>query len=195
MRRLGLLLFAACSAEIAPDTYFCGPEQLCPEGLACNGEDNVCTNPSNAKPFSCDLPFVDRTGDDQPTQGQQIADLACVSGVRELQNCLSEGDPGDWYQLLIPDNCNAVQIEARLSFAIAFEPAAIQLSSDGGTPVTVDGECANNPEQAGETARCFEMTVTNGSLQAIGVVHGDSANCDGACAFNRYTLSLQLSTP
>lgn len=193
LARLGLVVLAACSAEIAPDTYFCGPEQLCPEGLACNGVDNICTNPSNAKPFECDIP--DRTGDDEPAMGLQIADLTCVSGVRELRACLFADDPGDWFQFEIPDNCNAVQIEARLSFAVAFEPVSIQLSTEGGTPVTVDGPCENDFGDAGETARCFQMTVANGSRHAVGLVHSGVDNCDGACAHNRYTLSLQLSTP
>lgn len=192
MRYLVVLL-AACSAEIAPETYFCGPEQLCPEGLACNGVDNICTVPSSAQPFDCDIP--DRTGDDEPAMGLQLTDLACVSGVRELRACLFENDPGDWFQFDVPDNCTAVQIEARLSFATAFEPVAIELSTDGGVPNRVDTACAVESFDAGESTRCFEMTVSNGSRQAIGLVHAGELDCGGECAHNRYTLSLQLSTP
>lgn len=193
IRALLVLALGACSAEIAPETYFCGPEELCPEGLACNGIDNICTVPSKAQAFECDIP--DRTGDDEPAMGLQLADLTCVSVVRELRACLFEDDPGDWFQFDIPDNCNAVQIEARLTFPIAFEPVAIELSTEGGAPVGVDSPCEVQNQAAGEAVRCFQMTVANGTHHAIGLVHSGVENCDGACAHNRYTLSLQLSTP
>ncbi len=195
MRALLLIPLVACSADIAPGTYFCGPEQLCPEGMACNGADNICTVPSQVLPFDCGE-INDRPDDDLPEAGLQLAALECVSGVRELKQCLFEDDPGDWFQFDVPDNCSAVQIEARLTFPLAFEPVAIQLSTDGGPPVTVDTDCQFSAgENAGEISRCFEMTVSNGSHQAIGLVHSGVDNCDGACAFNRYTLNLQLSTP
>jgi hypothetical protein len=194
MRRAWLLLaLGACSAEIAPDTYFCGPEALCPEGLTCNGVDNICTVPSQAQAFDCDIP--DRTGDDAPAMGLPLGDLTCVSGVRELKQCLFDDDPGDWFQFDVPDNCNAVQIEARLTFPIAFEPVGIELSTEGGAPVGVDTPCEVQNQEAGQAVRCFQMTVANGSHHAIGLVHSGIENCDGACAHNRYTLNLQLSTP
>lgn len=193
MRALMLLALGACSADIAPDTYFCGPEELCPEGLACNGPDNICTVPSQAQAFECDVP--DRTGDDEPSTGLPLSELTCVSGVRELRACLFEDDPGDWFQFDIPDNCIAVQIVARLTFPIAFEPVAIQLSTEGSAPENVDAPCQVGNQDAGEDARCFQRTVANGTHHAIGLVHSGTQNCDGACAHNRYTLSLQLSTP
>ena len=37
LRALGLVVaLGACTADIAPSTYYCGPEGLCPDGLACN---------------------------------------------------------------------------------------------------------------------------------------------------------------
>ena len=40
-RLLFVLSVGACSPEIAAGTYFCGPEQLCPEGLVCDGIEDV----------------------------------------------------------------------------------------------------------------------------------------------------------
>lgn len=195
MRAMLLLLVGACSADIAPGTYFCGPEALCPDDMACNGFDNICTVPSQALPFSCgDIP--DRTGDDDPSMALALPDFECVSGVRELKACLFADDPGDWFQFDVPDNCTAVQIEARLTFPVAFEPVALQLATDGAAPVDVDGDCTvSTGDDAGAVSRCFQMTVPNGTHHAIGLVHGGRDNCDGECAFNRYTLNLQLSTP
>jgi len=194
MRAVLLFALVACSADIVSGTYFCGPEALCPDDLACNGIDNICTAPSQALAFDCDLP--DRTDDDTPATGFQLGELDCVSGVRELQACLFASDPGDWFQFEVPANCNAVQIEARLTFPLAFEPVGIQLSTEGGTPSDVDQDCTlSTGNDSGSTSRCFEMTVANGSQHAIGLVHSGRENCEGECAFNRYTLNLQLSTP
>ena len=195
MRALVVLLATgACSADIAPGTYFCGPDALCPDDMVCNGLDNICTVPSQAAAFDCDIP--DRSDDDAPAQGLQLSPLECVSGVRELKACLFAEDPGDWFQFDVPDNCTAVQIEARLTFPIAFEQVGIQLSTEGGTPVDVDAECTvSTGDDAGSLSRCFEMTVPNGTHHSIGLIHTGTADCEGECAFNRYTLSLQLSTP
>ena len=173
----------------------CGDTRACPDGLVCDAVEDVCTVPSQARAFDCEIP--DRTGDDAPTDGLQLTPaLECVSGVRELKACLFADDPGDWFQFDVPPNCTAVQIEARLTFPVAYEPVALQLSTDGSAPVTVDGECTvSTGDNGGSTSRCFEMVVANGSHHAIGMVHSGEANCDGDCAFNRYTLSLQLSTP
>lgn len=193
-RLLFVLSVGACSPEIAAGTYFCGPEQLCPEGLVCDGIEDVCTNPATAAPFECEL--TDRPDDNSPAAGLNLETLDCVSGVRELKACIFADDPGDWFQFDVPDNCSAVQIEARLKFPVAYEPVGLQLSTDNGAPTTVDTECTVSfGDDGGNVSRCFQMTVGNGSHHAIGVVHTDTLNCDGECAFNRYTLSLQLSTP
>jgi len=190
---LAILSVTACSADIAPGTYFCGPEESCPEGQVCNGTDNICTSPGNVSPFACDIP--DRTDDDSPATGLVLANLTCVSAPRNLRACLVDGDPGDWFQFDVPDNCNGVQIEARLTFPIAYEPVAMQLASNNGDPVDADSPCEVETQNAGEDVRCFRQTVDNGSHHAIGLVHSNTANCDGACAHNRYTLDFQLSAP
>jgi hypothetical protein len=193
---------AGCTPDIAPGSYLCGPEMLCPDGLACNGgvdddpstPDNVCVVPNQAQPFACGN--VDPAGDDTPDTGPSLGNLTCVSPVAERRNCLLSSDVGDWYQLDIPDNCVAVQIEARLSFPVAFEPVQLQIASDGGAPVPAETPCSTpSGDEDGSVVHCFKLTVQNGSHHALGVVHAGTQNCGGACANNRYTLAVQLSTP
>ncbi len=189
-----VLVFAGCTPVISSGTYLCGPEQLCPEGQACNGVDNTCVLPGLAQPFLCD--GSDPIGDDAPSAGQQLDNLACVSSVRERKGCLLQNDVADWYQLDIPANCTAVQIEARLRFPIAFEPVDMLISSNDGTPVPADTPCSSSTfADDGEAVRCFKLVVENGSHHAIGLTHQGSENCNGACANNRYTFTLQLTTP
>jgi hypothetical protein len=191
------LALLACTEEITPGAYLCGEEQLCPEGMACNGPDNVCVDNSQAQPFACnneDNP--DPPGDDAPADGLTVADLMCVSPIRESRGCLLASDPGDWYQFDVPANCVEVQIEGRLILPIAFEQIGMELVTEDGAPVRVDGDCEQNqlPDQ-GFTARCFKQTVTSGSHHALGLVHSGELDCGGTCNNNRYTLQLRLSTP
>lgn len=193
-----LLVFAlaGCTEEIAPGVYLCGEEQLCPEGMACNGPDNICVTAEEAQPFVCGEAVTDPSNDDVPTSGLPVTGLNCVSALRESRGCLLPNDLGDWFQFDIPGNCVAVQIEARVSFPVAFETVAMQLSTEDSTPTRVDVECAANQTPiAGQVARCFKMTVANGSHHAIGLVHSGERNCGGICANNRYTFELQLTTP
>lgn len=187
-------VLAACTPDIAPGAYLCGPEQLCPEGMACNGPDNVCVFAGNAEPFACGV--ADPPGDDLPGAGQVIDGLTCVSAIRETTGCLLPNDPGDWFQFDVPDNCVAVQVEVRMTFPVAFEHLALELSSDDGPGARVDGECATGlPADDGEVARCFKMTLANGTHHAVGVTHSNELHCGGGCANNRYRLQVQLSTP
>ena len=112
MRTLLVLLVGACSADIAPGTYFCGPEQLCPEGLTCDAVEDICTVPSQAGAFECEIP--DRTGDDEPAAGLLLQPaLDCVSGVRELKACLFVDDPGDLTEAsVLPAGLPRIAVEA-----------------------------------------------------------------------------------
>lgn len=190
---------AACTADIAPDTYFCGPERLCPEGLTCNDADNICTAPSNVEAFGCGkidgIPIPDMVGDDTPADGFDITNVNTCLVTRELRACLFADDPGDWVQFDLPAvSCSGTYtMTGRVTFAIAFEPLAIQLSTDDGPPQTVDVECDKATDSGGQTQRCFEVQLAGGSHYAIGVVHGNTANCDGDCAHNRYVLDLRMS--
>ncbi len=188
------VLLAACSADVAPGSYFCGPEQLCPEGQACNGVDHICVLPSKVQPFSCQNEN-DPMGDDSPSSGQVIANLACVSEVKETRGCLIGNDPGDWYQLDVPATCTAVQIQARVQFPVAFQPLGFQFSTSNGPASAVDSPCKATTQDDGEDIRCFAMTVTPGSHVAVGVVRTGDADCGGTCAHNRFLLDVQLSTP
>jgi hypothetical protein len=194
MRAVFALALAACTPDIAPATYFCGPEQLCPEELFCNPADNICTTEANVEAFNCGENVFDKVGDDAPATATPVSDVQCVSSV-QLKSCLLEGDPGDWFQLDVPDNCNGVQIEVQVAFPIAFEPIAMQLSIDDGMPVPVESECGGGGVSAGQDQRCFQQVVENGSHLAVGFLHAGVANCDGTCTQNRYTAALQLSSP
>jgi hypothetical protein len=192
---LALLALAACTPDIAPGSYLCGPEGLCPEGQACNGPDNICVLESQARPFECGN-VDDPAGDDQPGSGTTIANLSCVSVPTETRGCLRATDGQDFFQFDVPATCTAARVEASLTFPIAFQPLALVLSTAGGAAVPVDAPCPSSAATvAGEEARCFGQAVAAGGHYAFGVVRGEGGDCGGACRDNRYIFRLRLASP
>lgn len=184
------LAAAACTPDIAPGAYFCGPEQACPEGLACDAPDNTCVLPSLARPFTCNMDG----GDDAPSSGTVIRDLECVSGTRSVSGCLSDNDPADWYQFDVPPNCTAVQLEARLRFPLAFQGLGLLFSDANGPAMAVGGPCKFDDPDDGQELRCIELPLEPGGHYAVGVTRV-GPDCNGRCAFNRFALDLALATP
>jgi len=197
MRRVVLaVVLAGCAPDIAPGSYLCGPEQLCPEGQACNGPDNVCVNEAAVLPFECGMTYADVAGDDTPATGQVQGELPCVSPVRAVHGCLPASDPADFYQFTTPAACVAVEVTATLEYPLAFASLGIQFSTNGAPATAVEMPCpATRTPAEGHANRCFEMTLAPGMAYAIGVNRDDTADCDGACAYNRYLLDFALATP
>lgn len=195
MRALVLVGFAAaCTPEIAPGAYLCGPEQICPEGLACNGTNNICVTESAALPFACGDMHSEIPGDDAPASAQSLGELSCISLVRETAGCLPDGDVGDFYEFRVASNCTDARLRASVVYPIAFQRLVLQLGKVGETPMTIDSECPiSRATDAGDAISCLDAAVSSGSY-ILSVVADGTGDCDGTCKYNRYSLGLQVST-
>lgn len=190
-----LVFAAACSPDIAPGTYVCGPEEACPEGQQCNRATAVCVSPINAAPFACGDTNPDVPSNETPATAQSLGDLACVSLVAERRSCLPVGDTGDFYTFRIVDGCPTARLRASVVFPVAFERVVLQLAKQDETPVTVDTTCpANRTIDDGEGVSCLDAMVGSGTW-VLGVVPDGTGNCDNECRFNRYSVGLQVTTP
>ena len=190
---LALLALAACTPDIAPGSYLCGPEGLCPEGQLCNGPDNICVLVSEARPFSCGT-ATDPELDDQPGAGTVLANLPCVSVPSETHGCLLDDDGQDFFQFDVPAGCAAVRVEASVSFPIAFQPLGLVFSTAGGPAAPADTPCSSGAVP-GEDVRCFGQAVQAGGHYALGVVKDSGGDCSGTCRHNRYILRIRLAAP
>jgi hypothetical protein len=197
-----VLLLAACEPDIAPGSYLCGPEQLCPEGLACNGsvdpngdgKDNQCVVPSAAKPFECGSRNNEVPGDDAPATAQSLGELACVSLVRETRGCLPAGDVGDFYTFTVAAGCTNVRVNASVVYPVAWQELVLQLGKVGESPVTIDTPCAaSRAADEGDAVSCLQAPVAPGTY-TLGVIPAGTGNCDNECRFNRYGLAVQVTT-
>jgi hypothetical protein len=197
--RSALLLctLAACSPDIVPGSYLCGPERLCPDDQVCDGVTNICVLPNQAMPFACppQSTMSEIEPNDSGTSAQQISNLACVSRSAELVGCAKDLDGEDWFQFDTPSDCTAVGVTARLTFPLAFEVLALDLRDANGAIIATGEQCPQSEPDDGDEQRCVEKTLTPGGHYAVRVSRTGESTCDGACAHNRYTLTLALETP
>jgi hypothetical protein len=197
MRAAMFVMIAACTPDIAPGAYLCGPERACPEDLQCDGATNTCVLPSQATPFACAPPAVEHEPDNTPSQGFPISGLTCVSSQVITHACLTAGDGADWYQIPVPSTCTAVAIDLQVSYPIAFEPLAVDLfDATGSSSVGTGGACAHQTTiGAGDDGTCIHATLTPGATYALEIHTAGGGDCHGACNYNRYSLTLSLGTP
>jgi hypothetical protein len=190
-------LFGGCAPDIATGVYICGDEQLCPTGKTCNGADNTCVNIGTAEPFAC-LATELHEPDDTIAQAFPLPALGCVSTAFIDHGCLNVDDNANWYAFSVPDNCSAVEVDARIDFLSSSEILGLQLWTDSGASsamIGADTMCAAGVTAPGTDARCIKMTLAPGDSYGIVVAPTGDANCSGTCRFNRYQLTLQLATP
>ena len=200
-----LLVFAACTPEVATGVYACGPDELCPDGLACSrdavnkdGEHLVtglCVAPGAVKQFACGQQHADVANDDSPATARTLGDLDCVSTLREAKSCLPQNDTGDFYTLTVPANCPTGNLRAAVTYPVSWQRLVLQVAKVGETPATVDVKCPGIQDDDNPLAKsCLDAPVSPGNY-VIGVIADGTGNCDGDCKFNRYTLGVQITTP
>jgi hypothetical protein len=192
---LGLLAAGACTPDIAPGSYLCGPDQVCPDDQACDGPTNTCVLPSQVQPFACPTGATEAEPNNDATNAQRVVNLTCVSRTAEVIGCAKDLDGEDWFQFDVPADCTTVGIDARLTFPLAFEVLALELRSDTGATLATGEACFQAEPDDGDEQRCLEHTLTPGGHYAIRIARTGEGVCGGACAYNRYTLTLQLETP
>ena len=196
------LALAACTPDVVSGAYLCGPEKACPEGQTCNGEfdeasrlqEDTCVLQSLARPFSC-TPKIDLEPDDTMAEAYLIEDLGCVSAPFINDGCMLDAESADWVTFVAPAVCTAVEVEVRLSFPIAYEGLGFELwDVNANAKLASDGECKSGLD-TGRERRCLDYTLVPGSKYAVKVTPTGDGSCNGSCAYNRYTLSVQLATP
>ncbi len=204
MRAVYLLVLtvAACTPEVVSGSYMCGPDRTCPEGQTCNGEfdeaaglqQETCVLESLARPFSC-VPKIDLEPDDTMDQAFLIENLGCVSAPFVNDGCMLDAETADWVTFVAPSSCVAVAVEARLTYPIAYEDLGLELwDVTANVKLTTDEACKSNLD-TGRERRCLDYTLVPGTKYAVKVTPTGNGTCDASCAYNRYTLTVQLATP
>lgn len=197
------LAAAACTPDVVPGSYLCGPDQACPEGQVCNGTEDkdadliadTCVLPPVARPFAC-TPSANSEPDDTMATGYGVmVPKSCVGTVDLMQGCMAAGDAADWVTFVAPATCTALQVQARLEFPIANEDLTIELW-DADTNAMVSGDAACKQGVDGTTVRrCLDSVLVPGKTYGVQVKPTGEGNCGGDCGYNRYDLTLLFGTP
>ena len=183
-----------CTPDIGSGSYLCGPENECPEGQSCDGVDGTCVFTNTQRPFACE-PTREHEPDNTPDQAITIAGLACVSTPHIDDGCLAAADGQDWIRFRVPASCLAVQVEARVTFPVAWEPVTFELWDLTSTTLIASDAMCKSAAASGEDAGCITSPVTVDGTYGIKVRPAGGGDCGGACNYNRYQLTVQLSTP
>ena len=124
-----------------------------------------------------------------------IEDLGCVSAPFVNDGCMVETETADWVTFEAPMVCTAVEVQARLSFSLAYEQLGIELWDFAqNVRLATDTDCKSGLDTGG-VRRCLDFTLVPGTKYGIKVAPNGEATCGGRCAYNRYSLSVQLATP
>jgi hypothetical protein len=189
-----LLLATACTPEIVAGSYLCGPDASCPEEQVCSELDNRCVLPSLAMAWECESDLASEP-DDTVETAYPLTNLDCETLPIVIDACMGPDDSGDWVQFTPPANCSAIVVDARITFPIAFQRIGIELVDvSTGMSLATDTACEFQGE-SGDELRCLAGTLTPGTTYAIHAAPTGDGDCAGDCAFNRYTLRIQLATP
>lgn len=193
MRAALLAILAACAPDVSTRTYDCGPEQLCPPGQRCNGPDNLCVTASTEQAFACD-PTVLHEPDDMPAQGFALSVPHCPSAAVVQAGCLANGDTANWNLVQAPAGCPPIALAVRVEYPVAFEQVGFEVWDLGAaTPAKIgdSGACDPAPLASGDTDSCGQVKIASGGSYGI-LVKPTGGDCNGACAFNRYSLTVQI---
>jgi hypothetical protein len=179
------LLLAGCEPEIGRGSYHCGPERLCPPDLVCDGVTAVCTVEHEALPFECAEGSTDTEPDDQLDAPYDIGVAGCGE-ARTMAGCLSDDADVDHLAVTPPAGCEELGLEVR--YPVAFAPVLLEVIDDG--TVVATSEVCEELDEAGRAVACLSAAVTAEAGYVVRVRRGDGGDCDGACAYNRYDLSI-----
>jgi hypothetical protein len=189
-----MLALFGCTPDIASGSYVCGTDQSCPDGQSCDGVDGTCVLTNTERPFACESER-EHEPDNTPAQGLAIANLSCVSAPYIDNGCLAAADDQDWVRFNVPASCAAVQVEARLTFPVSWEEVGLELWDLTSMTVVASGAACKTGVSLGEVSSCITSPVSLGGMYGFKVKPAGGGDCAGKCNYNRYQLTVQLSTP
>lgn len=194
------LALVSCKPEISRNTYFCGPDSLCPPNLACQLGDNEsfaynCVLPREVDAFSCPEFTADTEPDNEPEQARDMGEIGCGEQV-QFQNwgCIADDSDVDHFLFVRPSECNGAnpRAKATLRFPLGAAPLVMELLDESGQVLSTSEVCTGEQDSTGTEQVCIDNAdVTPGTYRLrISLDEAANADCDGDCRFNHYLLVI-----
>lgn len=191
---------AGCEPDISRNTYFCGPDSLCPPNLACQlGSDESfafnCVLPRELEVFSCPASTSDLEPDNDVATARVMGEIGCGDQlVFENWGCIADGSDVDHFQFTRPNDCAGSDPKVRLTirYPLGAAPLSMALLDDAGQVLSVGALCTEDQDGTGTEQLCIDnRDVGTGTFSIrVQVDEEGNADCDGTCAFNRYQLII-----
>ena len=154
MRQVGLLLMlvaSACSPEITSDTYYCGPNGLCPPELACerSSEENFtynCVLEEAAQEFSCPTLTLDQEPDDDLMSALDVGLLSCgAQKTFTSWGCIGSADDVDHFRFSRDSDCmSRPKVAISLRYPIGAIGLSIELLDSSNSSVASGVSCTRS---------------------------------------------------
>ncbi len=182
------VLGAGCSPEIGSGSYYCGPERACPEDLRCDEASALCVFVQQVEPFTCGPTANDHEPDDGVADAFDLGVAGC-GGFSILQTgCIDSATDVDYLTGVTPAGC-AGDLDIRLTAPVAFMPVQVELLDDSGAVVAGGAVCVEADDD-GEQQVCLSAELGASAGFQLRVQRAEGGDCGGACAYNRYALSI-----
>jgi hypothetical protein len=187
---------AACTPDIGTNTYFCGPERLCPPDLECNDADVTCELPSLTEAFACPDQANNAEPDDDLASARDLGPLMCgvFDPLLDEPGCVPAVGDVDLYRFDYDDECTGgdPHIDVKVRFPIAHVPLTLELLDSEGAVLEVGELCTASNDQTGMDRVCLESRLENGTFFLRVRAADGGPDCDGTCHYNRYQIAFSL---
>lgn len=170
---------AACAADIQGGAYYCGPAESCPPDTQCDPASDLCVAPPDVQAFGC-------------LEGPALAAAGCAPGSLATTGCITTADFVD--RLGLRTSACMMKLSATMSFPDALMPLAATIKDPSGNVVATSAPCGD--VHGGLVDACVDFVGAPSveyTIEVAGAPGGTT--CDGACAFNRYSLAVNTTLP
>lgn len=192
---LALATTVACSPEIGSDTYFCGPEGLCPPDLRCDDNTFTCRTPILFTPFECPAESEVAEPDNDQASAFDLGVLGCGDVImQDAPGCAPDPSDVDLIRFEYLDNCNGPdpRIVINSRFPIAHVPLTLEVIDDTGAVVATGEPCTPRDNFSGRDTLCIEDRPPAGVYFIRIQTDAAGPDCGGECAFNQYLINVSV---
>lgn len=189
-----LLVGPACTPDIGPGTYWCGPERHCPPDQACNDNTFTCEEERTAERFSCPVDSETYEPDGDIATARDMGPVVCGNTlIGGVVGCIAAAGNVDLYRFELDTSCGGADphLEAKVNFPIGLVGLQVELLDSAGTVVTSGELCTESLNLSGKERVCLDASLTQGVYYLRIQVAADAPDCNGDCHNNQYVLDVR----
>jgi len=181
---------AACSPDVGPGTYYCGPQRLCPDSLVCDEISYTCETEAAARKFACPDGAEGFEPDSAMNVARDLGAMACkTSLLGNWRGCVTGPGDVDYMKFENTTTCGGV-LRGVLAYPRALISVKLEAVDEAGNVIGTGENCTKINDYSGTEQLCLNIPAPQGTTYVRVVVDDEAADCNGECHHNQYVLSL-----